>query len=245
VRDSIALGEYSEDMQGRDHDLTEDGRLVAVLDGRLLGASPGETLRVVSGAKGGSRFSSPLFAGDRVAVLAGGPFDTYRPYIVHPAAGTRRAVGPPSTEVNSIAASEWNVAWLANGCVIAVEAHDSSSVDVLPPGPCPRAEVLVEEGDQVVRGGTLRVVVTCVAAPDGCRGAALLGRGGWAGAGRFHVAAGERRSVRIRVSRRGMRSIRRQLRRRYPLDLSPGARMADGRVGDGRGIAGVLITRVD
>jgi hypothetical protein len=244
VRDSIALGEYSEDMRGRDLDLTEDGRLVAVLDGRLVSASPGETLSVVPGAEGGSRFSSPRFAGDRVAVLAGGPFDSYRPYIVHPAAETRRAVGPPSTELTSIAAGEGTVAWLANGCLIAVEADVSSSVDSLPPGPCPRAEVLVEEGDQVVRGRTLRVVVTCVAAPDGCRGAALLGRGGWAGTGRFHVAAGERRSVRIRVSPRGMRSIRRQLRRRYPLDLSLGARMPDGRVGAGRATAGVLITRI-
>jgi hypothetical protein len=244
VRDSIGLGEHSEDMRGRDLDLTEDGRLVAVLDGRLVSASPGETVRVLPGAEGGSRFSSPRFAGDRVAVLAGGPFDTYRPYIVHPAAGTRRAVGPPSTELDSIAAGEGTVAWLANGCVIAVEADVSSSVDALPPGPCPRAEVLVEEGDQVVRGRTLRVVVTCVAAPDGCRGAALLGRGGWAGIGRFRVAAGDGRSVRIRISPRGMRSIWRQLSRGYPLDLSLDARMPDGRVGDGRGTAGVLITRI-
>jgi hypothetical protein len=244
VRDSIALGEYSEDMSGRDLDLTEDGRLVAVLDGRLVSASPGETLRVLPGAEGGSRYSMPLFAGDRVAVLAGGPFDTYRLYVVHPAARTRRAVGPPSTELNSIATGEGTVAWLANGCVIAVEADVSSPVDALPRGPCPRAEVRVEEGDQVVRGRTLRVVVTCVAAPNGCRGAALLGRDGWAGTGRFRVASGERRSVRIRVSPRGMRSIRRQLRRGDPLDLSLGARMHDGRVGGGRGTTGVLVTRI-
>ena len=244
VRDSIALGEYSEDMHGRDLDLTEDGRLVAVLDGRLVSASLGETLRVLPGAEGGSRFSSPRFAGDRVAVLAGGPFDTYRPYIVHPAAGTRRAVGPPSTELDSIAAGEGTVAWLANGCVIAVEADVSSSVDALPPGPCPRAEVRVEEGDQVVRGRTLRVVVTCVAAPDGCRGAALLGRDGWAGTGRFRVAAGARRSVRIRVSRRGLRSIRRQLRRGGQPVYRLAARLPDGRVGLGGGTAGVLVSRI-
>jgi hypothetical protein len=245
VRETIALGEYSEDMRGRDVDLTEDGRLVAVLDGKLLGASPGETLRVLPGAEAGSPFSSPRFAGDRVAVLAGGPFDTYRPYIVDPGAGTRRAVGPPSTELNGIAADERTVAWLANGCVIAAEANDPSSLDALPPGPCPRAEVVVEEGDQVVRGRTLRVVVTCVAAPDGCRGAALLGRAGWAGTGRFHIAAGERRSVRIRVSPRGMRSIRRQLRRCCPRDLRLGARVPDGRVGHGRDFAaGVLIRRI-
>jgi hypothetical protein len=244
VRDSIALGEYSEDMRDRDFDLMEDGRVVAVLDGRLVGGPPGGTLRVLPGADGGFRFSRPLFAGDRVAVLAGGSFDTYRPFIVDPAAGTRRPIGPPSTELNSVAAGEGTVAWLANGFVIAAEADDPSSPDALPPGPCPRAEVLVEEGDQVVREGTLRVVVTCVAAPDGCRGSALLGRGGWAGRGRFRVAAGERESVRIRVSRRGMGSIRRQLSRCCPLDLSLGARIAGGRVGDGRGIAGALITRI-
>jgi hypothetical protein len=244
LRDSIALGEYSEDMRDRDFDLMEDGRVVAVLDGRLVGASSGGTLRELPGAEAAFDFSRPLFAGDRVAVLAGGPFETYRPFIVDPVAGTRRPIGPPSTELTSMAADEGTVAWLANGCVIAVEADNPSSPDTLPPGPCPRAEVLVEEGDQVVRGRTLRVVVTCVAAPAGCRGAALLGRGGWAGRGGFRVAVGERESVRIRVSRRGMRSILRQLRRCCPPDLALGARVADGRVGRGRGVAGALITRI-
>jgi hypothetical protein len=243
VRNSIALGEYSEDMHDRDFDLMEDGQVVAVLDGRLVAASPGGTLRELPGAEGALEFSSPRFAGERVAVLAGGPFDTLRPFIADPAAGTRRPIGPPSTELASMDAGEGTVAWLANGCVIAMEADDPSSPDPLPPGPCPRAEVLVEEGDQVVRGRALRVVVTCVAAPAGCRGTALLGRGGWAGRGGFRVAVGERESARIQVSRRGMRSILRQLRRCCPLDLALGARVTDGRVGRGRG-AGALITRV-
>jgi hypothetical protein len=245
LRDSIALGEYSEDMRDRDLDLKEDGRLVAVLDGRLVGASPGGPLRVLPGADGGFRFSSPLFAGDRVAVLAGGPFESYRPVIVDPASGTRRAVGPPSTELNGLAADERHVAWLANGCVIAMGLDDTAPLDAPPRSPCPRAEVVLEEGDQAVRGGTLRVKVSCVAAPpSGCRGTALIGRGGWVGRQRFSVPAGERRPVRVPVSRRGMRAIRRQLRRGGPPVYSLGARLPDGRVGRGRDTAGILVWRI-
>lgn len=245
VRGSIALGEYSEDMHGRDLDLTEDGRVVAVLDGRLVGASPGETLRVLPGAEGGARFSTPLFAGDRVAVLAGGPFDSYRPVIVDPASGTRRAVGSPSTELNGLAVDERTVAWLSNGCVVATGLDDPGSLDALPPGPCPRAEVVLEEGDQAVRGGRLQVKVFCVAAPpSGCRGTALIGRGGWVGRQRFSVPPGERRRIRVPVSQRGMRAIRRQLRRGGPPVYGLGARMPDGRVGRGHRTTGILVWRI-
>jgi hypothetical protein len=74
----------------------------------------------------------------------------------------------------------------------------------------------------------------------------LLGKGGWAGRGRFHVPPGERRSVRVRLSRRGIAQVRRQLRL-YPIaDFSMTARVEDGRlVPPGNGSHyGVTIERI-
>jgi hypothetical protein len=166
--------------------------------------------------------------------------------VIDPAAGTLRRVGPPSTTLTSIAADETTVAWLANGCVLAADAAAGATPDGLdapPPGPCPRAEVELGEAGDRVRAGILRVPVICVAAPQpGCRGEVLLGKGGWAGGGRFRVPPGERRSVRVRLSRRGIARVRRHLRL-YPVaELSMTARVRDGRLvpptrGNFRGVA--------
>jgi hypothetical protein len=68
------------------------------------------------------------------------------------------------------------------------------------------------------------------APPPGCRGEVLLGKGGWAGRGRFQVTPGERRSVRVRLSRRGIAQLRRQLRL-YPVaEFTLSARVEDGRL---------------
>jgi len=126
-------------------------------------------------------------------------------------------------------------------------ATPAQTLDAPPPGPCPRAEVdLGEEGDRV-RGRILRVPVICVAAPaPGCSGEVLLGKGGWAGRGEFLVAPGERRSVRVRLSRRGIAQVRRHLRL-YPIaEFSLTARVEDGRlVPPGQGnFRGVTIERL-
>jgi hypothetical protein len=134
------------------------------------------------------------------------------------------------------------VAWLANGCVLATGLDGGDPGAAPPPGPCPRSEVVLGEGAERVRGGRLRVRVTCVAAPAaGCRGTALLGRGGWAGRGRFRVPAGEGRSVRVRLSRRGMAHARRHVRRFGHASLVLSARVEDGRVAAGPEGPGVVL----
>ena len=82
-----------------------------------------------------------------------------------------------------------------------------------------------------MRGRILRVPVICVAAPaPGCRGEVLLGKGGWAGRGGFRVPPSERRSVRVRLSQRGIAQVRRHLRL-YPIaDFTMTARVEDGRL---------------
>ena len=149
--------------------------------------------------------------------------------------------------VESFAADEGGAAWLANGCVR--YAPLDGSAPAATPDPCPAVELLVEEHEQVMRGRTVRIHVTCVAAPRRCRGTALLGARGRFGRGRFDVPAGTRRRVAVRLTHRGMRYVARQLRRvRDPLGLGGvalalGARVRDGRVPDGYHGKIVLITR--
>jgi hypothetical protein len=156
----------------------------------------------------------------------------------------RHWVGPRSTALTALAADEGTVAWLANGCVLAAGVEDVAPLETAPAGPCPRAEVVLDEHHQKLRGRTLRVQVTCVAAPPpGCRGAVVLGVGGRAGRGRFAVPAGERRPAEVRLNRRGMAAIRRQHRFDGVALLRLGARVADGRVSREAGPAWVLVTR--
>jgi hypothetical protein len=181
-------------------------------------------------------------AGDLIAALSRSSHGL-RPVVVDPRAGTVRALGPLSTALRDVAASEETVAWLANGCVLAASVDDAGPAGVPPRGPCPRSEVVLGEGDNRLRGRIVRVRVSCVAAPaSGCRGEVLLGRGGgWAGRGRFRVPAGERRSVRVRLTRRGLTQVQRHFRRFGHALLHLAARVEDGRVSRGAGTANVLI----
>jgi hypothetical protein len=249
---SIDVGRHSGDIEDRHLDMTDGARVVAAIDGRLLTGAPGVPAQELPGSGGVTGLRSPRFAGERVAALAPARRGAQRPVVIDPAAGTLRRVGPPSTELTGIAANETTVAWLANGCVLAADTAPlavppAQTLDAPPPGPCPRAEVdLGQEGERV-RGGILRVPVICVAAPPpGCRGEVLLGKGGWAGRGRFQVPPGERRSVRVRLSGRGIAQVRRQLRL-YPVaEFSLSARVEDGRLvppGNGN-FRGVTIERI-
>jgi hypothetical protein len=235
-----------DEFQDRHLDMAEGARVVAEFDGQLLAWSPGEPLRRLSGTAGAEGLSWPRYAGERVAARDFDRLGSERPILIDPRAGTRRTLGPRSTSLDALAAGEETVAWLANGCLLATGLDDGDPGAVPPPGPCPRSEVVLGEGAERVRGGRLRVRVTCVAAPaGGCRGTALLGRGGWAGSGRFRVPAGERRSVPVRLSRRGMAHARRHVRRFGHASLLLTARVEDGRVAAVReGPAVVLIERV-
>ena len=246
---SIDVGRHSGDIEDRHLDMTDGARVVAAIDGRLMTGAPGVPAQELPGSGGVAGLSSPRFAGERVAALAPARLGAERPVVIDPVAGTLRAVGPPSIELTGLAANDTTVAWLANGCVLAADASGAAiQLDAPPAGPCPRAEVdLGQEGDRV-RGRVLRVPVICVAAPaPGCRGEVLLGKGGWAGRGRFQVPPGERRSVRVRLSGRGIAQVRRHLRL-YPVaEFEMSARVEDGRLVPPRqgNFRGVTIERID
>jgi hypothetical protein len=240
---AITLRRITDDVDERDIDLATDGRVVAAIDGRLLVAGPGEPARVLPGSAGRD-LSTPRFAGDLVVALASARFHAVRPVVIDSRTGSLRLAGPPSTALDVLAADERTVAWLANGCVLAARL-DGSPLGTPPPGPCPRAEVVLEEGDQRLRGRRVRVAVTCVTAPPaGCRGVALLGRGGWAGRGRFRVPAGERRVIAVGLSPRGLSSTRRRLRRFGDAVFALDGRVVDGRLSHSAGTSGLLIDRV-
>ena len=121
-------------------------------------------------------------------------------------------------------------------------ARDGEPPAEPPAGPCPRAEVFLEDGDQVLRGRRVNLVITCVAAPaTGCGGTVLLGRGGSAGRAPFQLAPGTRRTLRVRLTDRGMRQARRQRRREGIAYFGLSARVRDGRA---HGTSGLLVARV-
>jgi hypothetical protein len=108
------------------------------------------------------------------------------------------------------------VAWSANGCVFASPLGSRGS-SVVPPGPCPRAEILLE-GDQPERlqGRTPRVRFRCITAPPpGCRGTVRLELDRPLGKARYLIPAGRREMVRVPLSSRGRAALERELR--FPL----------------------------
>jgi hypothetical protein len=231
LTDTIGIAGLSADSRSRHLDLTGDGRAVIELDGNLFTGAPGERARPLSGTDGAQQLTEPRIAGERVAAIADARVGSERPVVIEPDTGTRRAVGAPSTAMTALAADEATVAWLANGCVLGAGVTDVPPVEPVPPGPCPRAEVVLEDYDEKLRGRTLRVWVTCVAAPrPGCRGAVVLRFRGRTGRGRFRVPAGGRRLVKVRLTQRAAASVRRRLRSKGFAVLRMGARVTDGRV---------------
>jgi hypothetical protein len=248
VRGRILLRRATDDVEYRDLDLTRSGRVVVAVDGRLLTAAPGQAQRRVPGTAG-RNLDAPRLVGRRIVALATTRFGAQRVVVLDPRARTIRRIGPPSTAIEAVTAGGQSVAWLANGCVIAARLADGRFRSP-PRGPCPRAEAFLDESDQLLHGRTVRVVVTCVAAPrPGCRGVAQLrggsfGRGPVLGRGRFRVPAGRRRIVTVTLTPRGLRRVRRDLRREGDSVFGLDANVRNGRVSDSAGTSGALIDRV-
>jgi hypothetical protein len=148
--------------------------------------------------------------------------------------GSRRVLGGPTRFVAHLAADAHGVAWLANGCV-RYAPIDGSPAPTAPSGdPCPRTEISLYTIDSTrLRGRTVRVRVTCIAAPAGtCRGTLLIKRGlGHNGPvlsrGPFSVPAGVLRRVPVQLSRRALRAARRDG------TFQLGAKIPGGRVSAG------------
>ena len=202
IEATIALRRVNDDVGFDDLDLSPDGRAVVAVDGRLLTAAPGQQQRLVAGSRGRSLYR-PRLVGQRMVVQRE-TVSHARPLLLDSQLGTLRPVGPRSTAIEEIEADEQGVAWLANGCLLAAGLDDPPFA-APPPGPCPRAEVVLDEGDQLLRGRTVRIVVACIAAPpSGCRGTVRLRRASILGRGSFAIAPGQRRLIPVVLTRRGL-----------------------------------------
>ena len=221
----------------RSLDLTSAGRVVLAPDRRLSVGVPGAPLQRL----GGEAFrSAPAFAGEgRIAALEHDRRGDRRAVLLDETDGSAQPLGPRSSVLERLAADGVGVAWLANGCV-----RYAAISGVSPTGPasdpCPTAELALSEADSRLRGRSARINARCVRAPgDVCHGTAIVrrspvaGRGPVLARGRFAIAVGGWRRVDVRFDRRGVRFVRRTLRRGDHPDLTIGARVQDGRVGAG------------
>jgi hypothetical protein len=133
------------------------------------------------------------------------------------ATGSKRRLSPPSRDLEldgaPLAVQGDIVAWWANGCAFAAPIAGPGA-SVVPPGPCPRAEIYLEDDQpKRLRGRTARVRFQCLAAPaPGCRGSVRLQLDRPLGQARFLIPAGRHGTVRVRLTRRGLATLRRAFR---------------------------------
>jgi hypothetical protein len=189
-------------------DVAADGRVVAESDKGLVAAAPGVPRATLAG---GRHLFLPRFAGARVAAVQTRGAGLLRPVVLDPGARAPRPVGVQTFDFNSLDADAQGVAWVGNGCVLYAPVGATAPA-ALPPGPCPRVEVVVDPASDAMHGRSVRLAVTCVAAPaGGCRGTVRLGLRGPAGHGRFAVAPGRKKVIAVKLSRRAAKLVRRRV----------------------------------
>jgi hypothetical protein len=203
----------------KDFDLAADGRaLLHVPSRRVLELIDiaGPVHRVPSG--GALADNHVRLAGNRAVLGVSGRFDgDSHIAVIDLATGQRRRLSPPSldlaVEEAQLDAEGELVAWAANGCVFAASVGGLGS-SVVPPGPCPRAEINVEEKQPGrLQGRSARVRLRCITAPPpGCRGTIRLELDRPLGGARYLIPAGRRETVRVPLSRRGIAALERELR---------------------------------
>jgi hypothetical protein len=204
----------------KDLDLAEDGRvLLHVFSRRVLELvdASGGVHRVMTG--GAAAEDNVRLAGGQAVLRFSGEGDAHIA-VIDLATGQRRRLSPSSLDLGQedaqLDAEGELVAWAANGCVFAAP-HAGPGSSLVPPGPCPRAEISLE-GNQPERlqGRTARVRLSCITAPPpGCRGTIRLELDRPLGKARYLIPAGRRESVRVPLSSRGIAALERQLR--FPL----------------------------
>jgi hypothetical protein len=208
-------------------DVAADGRLVSDGNGGLFTFVPGGDNAPLP-LPGSERLAEPRFAGTAVAAMERGRFGAQRPVVLDAGATVARPIGLPSLGLLELDADERGVAWLAHGCVIYAPVTAVAPREP-PAGPCPRVEAFAQEASTTMRGRTLRLVATCVAAPaTGCTGTVELRRHGVVGRGAFHVDAGDERRFSVRVSRRAARFVRRHTHGEDSVVLGMTIRVTDG-----------------
>ena len=239
VAATLGIGD-PDDVREEDLDLAGDGRTIAAVRGRLQLAAPGAGITPLA-PDTPATWAAPRFAGAGIAALRGLRSGAREPVVLEPGAPSPRPLGAPSTVLETLTADERGAAWISNGCVRYAPLDGSAAAGA---ADCPDAEVVVGGSGTVVRGRRLRVHVICIAATSTCRGTVLLREGRVFGRARFAVPTGATGAVDVRLTRGGMRHLRRRLRRAGEAVLGLGARVRDGREGIGAGTTSALITRI-
>jgi hypothetical protein len=207
-------------------DVAADGRVVADFRNGLVSAAPGVPKATLAGSK--SLFL-PQFAGAGIAAVERSTFGAVRPAVLDPGATKPRRVGPLTGDIQTLDASDQGVAWVGNGCVLFAPAGGSAPAEP-PAGPCPRAEAQLDGADHTLRGRTVRMTATCLAAPaSGCAGRATLRFRGSGGSARFAVAAGKRKKFTVRLTQRSARLLRARVHRKGSAFLALRTSLQDGR----------------
>jgi hypothetical protein len=195
-------------------DLAPDGRaLVHVPSDKALELvdPSGSVTRVGTG--GGLADGGVRLAGNQAVLRVSGRFDgDSHIALVDLATGQRRRFSPASLDLQAeeaqLDAEGELVAWAANGCVFAAPLGSPGS-NLVPPGPCPRAEINLDENQsERLQGRTARVRLRCVTAPPpGCRGTIRLELDRPLGRAGYLIPAGGRETVRVPLSRRGVAAL--------------------------------------
>jgi hypothetical protein len=212
-------------------DVAADGRVVADYRNGLVSAAPGVPKATLPSSK---RLFLPQFTGSAIAAVERSTFGAVRPSVLGPGATAPRPIGVLTSDIQALDANDQGVAWIGNGCVLFAPAGTSASTEP-PVGPCPRAEIQVDGADQTLRGRTVRMAATCLAAPaSGCDGRATLRFRGAAGSAPFTVAARHRKVFSIRLTERAARLVRARVRKKDFAVLPLRSSLHDGRTESSR-----------
>jgi hypothetical protein len=200
-------------------DLAEDGRVLLHVPSRAvleLVDPSGGVRRLATGRTGGG---DARLAGGFAVLRSRGRFEgDGHIAVIDLATGKRRRLSPASLglerdpePLDVVAVQDDLVAWAANGCALVAPIAGPGST-IVPPGPCPRAEIRLED-DQPdrLRGRSVRVRLRCVTAPPpGCRGRLRLALERPLGGARYLIPASRRDTVRVRLRRRGFAALTRR-----------------------------------
>ena len=126
-------------------------------------------------------------------------------HVIEPTGATRR-LGPPTRTAYGLVTDGRRAVWVANGCLLTAELDDPSHT-APGPGPCARSELAASSQPQQRLARSLRVRVTCVAAPANCAGTIRLP--GISRVRRFSLAAGRTRAFAVPLTATGYATLQR------------------------------------
>ena len=225
-----------EDVEDGDLDLAPDGRLIVAADGSILTAAPG----VAQSRIPGDGFTQPRFSGRRHRRVAGGSLRRPPAGGAGPGRGAaRRSAARPPT-------------WSCSRPTTVARRGSPTAACCTPRATASRQPSRRPGHARARRCSSRRETRSCAGAgstswspasprPRRDAGGPSCWARGAAGRAAFQLAPGTRRTVRIRLTDRGARHVRRQRRREGIAVLGLSARVRDGRV---HGTGAVVVARV-